>query len=419
MPQAEFAYLIRMFPQTSETFIASEILRVERSGLPLRVYSYRRPVEDVRHEVVRQIQSPVTYLPDPLWKHLPQLLRGAREMWRLEPARARALLLTAFRSSLRDRSVDVWKRWLQGMYLANGLRREGVRHVHAHFAHQATQVAMFASLVSGVPFSFTGHAKDVYTARKRDLRQKVAAASFVLTCTGANVSYLRSVAAREDREKVLLAYHGVDLEKFVPRPAGSIVGDPPLILSVGRLVAKKGYDDLLRSAAMLRDRGRALRLRIVGEGPERINLEKLRAELGLEGIVEFAGSRSQEDLIGIYQEATVFALACRVLDDGDRDGIPNVLMEAMATGLPVVSTDVSGISELIAHDEDGLLVTSRDVRALADAMDSLLDDARLRTRLGGEARRKVERSFDAETCGRQLAERYAVAAGWRAPVGVG
>jgi glycosyltransferase involved in cell wall biosynthesis len=418
MPRAEFAYLIRMFPQTSETFIASEILRVERSGLPLRVFSYRRPPKDVQHEVVRQIRSPITYLPDPLWKHVGSLARGAWQMWRLEQRRARALFLMALKTSLRERSLDVWKRWLQGMYLGNELRREGIRHVHAHFAHQATQVAMFASMASGVPFSFTGHAKDVYTAKQRDLREKIAAASFVVTCTGANVDYLRLVAMA-DAEKVLLAYHGVDLEKFPARTADFDSAGPSAILSVGRLVEKKGFDDLLQSAAMLRDRGRAFQLRIVGEGPERASLERLRRDLGLADIVEFAGSRSQEDLIEIYREATLFALPCRVLDDGDRDGIPNVLVEAMATGLPVISTDISGIPELIDHGKDGLLVQPRNLEALADAIDLLLTDAALRQQLGDEARCKVERSFDADAVARQLATRFAEAAGWRAPVEVG
>ncbi len=214
---------------------------------PLRIYSYRQPVEAVEHGAVRLIRSPVQYLPDPLWKSLGKLLGRASAMRKLEPLRFRKTVAYVGRVSIRDRSIDVWKRLLQALYLAWDLRQEKVAHVHAHFAHQATQVAMLASMLNGISFSFTGHAKDVYTARPRNLKEKVEMAAFAVTCTGANQTYLRSLVAPVDREKIELAYHGVDIEKFSP-DIGSSDSDEaaPLVLSVGRLVAKRGLLTSLR-----------------------------------------------------------------------------------------------------------------------------------------------------------------------------
>lgn len=415
MDKAAFAYLIRMFPQTSETFIANEILRVERTGLPLRIYSYRRPLEDVQHEVVKQIRTPVTYLPDPLWKHLPILLRGAAKTLRKNPARAAKALTFVAKVSVRNRSIDGFKRYLQALYFGNELREQGIRHVHAHFAHQNTQVAMLTSMVSGIPFSFTGHAKDVYTAPHIDLREKLAAASFALTCTGANVDYFQALAAPDDRAKVHLAYHGVDLEKFTPRATAAEPSEVPLILSVGRLVEKKGYPDLLQAAAILRDRGLSFRIQIMGGGPDRKALEALRHSLGLDGIVDMPGSCSQEELVEIYRQADLFALPCQVLENGDRDGIPNVLMEAMATGLPVVSTAVSGIPELVHSGENGLLVPERDAVAFADAIEVLLKDAGLRARYGAAGRATVAASFSSDATAKQLSELFSKAVAMGAP----
>lgn len=392
-----------MFPQTSETFIANEILRVERTGAPVRIYSYRQPVETVEHECVRLIQSPVQYLPDPLWKSLGKLIGQARAMRRLEPARFRKTLAYVGRVSIRDRSLDVWKRLLQALYLAWDLRQENVTHVHAHFAHQATQVAMLASMLSGISFSFTGHAKDVYTARPRNLKEKVEQAAFAVTCTGANQTYLRSLVAPADREKIELAYHGVDIEKFSPEPSRSDADETvPLVLSVGRLVAKKGFTDLIEALAHLRATGVQFRALLVGEGPDRRMLEQRRRAAGLDDILDMPGACSQEALVDVYRRATVFALPCRVLRNGDRDGIPNVLMEAMAMAIPVVSTSISGIPELVSSDENGLLVPERDPVAFSSSLESVIRDPELARRLGAEGRRTVSEKFSSDVTALKL-----------------
>ena len=407
---------MRMFPQTSETFIANEILRVERTGAPVRIYSYRQPVENVEHECVRLIQAPVQYLPDPLWKNLGKLLGRARAMRKLEPSRFRRTLAYVARVSVRDRSVDVWKRFLQGLYLAWDLRQENVAHLHAHFAHQATQVAMLASMLSGISYSFTGHAKDVYTGRPRNLSEKVAHAAFAVTCTNANQTYLRSLVAQKDRDKVELVYHGVDFEKFSPQ-SQSLHGDEgtPVVLSVGRLVAKKGFTDLIEALALLRGRGVEFRALLVGEGPDRRMLEERRRAAGLDEVLQMPGACTQEDLVEIYRSATVFALPCRVLKNGDRDGIPNVLMEAMAMAVPVVSTSISGIPELVRNGKNGLLVPERDSIALSNSIEAVIRDPALARRLGAEARLTVAGDFSSDMAALKISGLFseATAAGRR------
>ena len=410
MPEPAFAYLIRMFPQTSETFIAGEILRIERLGLPLRIYSCRRPVEQVMHESVRSIRSPITYLPDPLWKSLGTILGAMRGLRTADGQRFGRTLRYVLRTSVRNRSLEVWKRFAQAACLAQELRSDGIEHVHAHFAHSATEITMLAGMLTGLPFSFTGHARDIYTAKQADLRAKIAAAEFAVTCTGANRAFLQEIGGRELSDKVMLGYHGVDVEKFARRsvePASEV----PTILSVGRLVDKKGFSDFVDALSILKDRGTPFGAIIVGGGPEKGNLSAQIERLGLTGQVTLLGVVSQEALVGIYKEATVFALACRILDDGDRDGIPNVLMESMATGLPVVTTPISGIPEVVRGGENGLLVPERDPAALASALDLLLHDGELRRRLGDAARATMVAEMSADAMAQKLADLFFKAIG--------
>jgi glycosyltransferase involved in cell wall biosynthesis len=401
-------YVIRMFPQVSETFIANEIVSLERLGVRLRIYSYRRPQEDVQHECVRLIKSPITYLPDPIQAHLSELLLAQVRMARTKPAGYSAALRHVAGASIADRSTGPWKRLLQAGYLAQLLEGSNVERLHAHFAHGSTHVAMIASILSGLPFSFSAHARDIYcNDSPRLLREKIAAADFVVTCTQANQHHLRDMAA-SDGEKIQLGYHGVNVEKF-SRP--SRVGEDdavPVILSVGRLVEKKGFGDLLQACRLMKHRGLTFRCVIIGEGPLRPRLERRVAALGIGDIVSLPGACTQEDLVEHYRHATVLVLACKVLANGDRDGIPNVLLEAMASGLPVVSTSVSGIPELIESGETGLLVRPESRSELAAAIELLIRDRGLRERLATRARAEVEERFDTRERARVLAGMFGI-----------
>jgi glycosyltransferase involved in cell wall biosynthesis len=394
-----------MFPQLSETFIANEILELQRQGVRLRIFSYRRPRAAVLHECVQNIREPVEYLPDPIHRNLGKLLGATPAVYRLDRARYLRTVRYVLGYTARERNPDTWRRLLQAVYLARQVREEGLQHLHAHFAGGATRVTMLTSMLTGIPFSFSAHARDVYTTTPYVLRERMNAADFVVTCTAANQKYLREVLGEESREKVLLGYHGIDLAKFQPKPEPA-TRETPLILSVGRLVRKKGFTDLLTACDILRRNGVSFRCLIVGEGPERERLERKIAELSLADHVSLPGSGSQEEVLAWYHRATVFALPCRVLEDGDRDGIPNVLLEAMAVQLPIVSTAISGIPELIEAEHNGLLLPERDPRALAGALDRLIHDADLRARLGSRARETVAKHFDQSANARKLSEMF-------------
>jgi len=391
--RGELGYIIRMFPQTSETFIANEILGLERLDMPVRIFSYRKPTDGVRHECVRLIQRPVEYLTDPLWQHPVTLLQASSTVYRLYPERYRRAVAHAFGRCLQERRINYLVRLIQAAYLARILTTSSVRHIHAHFARGATEVATLVSMLTNIPFSFTAHAGDIYTAEHDDLMEKITAAQFVVTCTRANQEYLQALVNQDQRHKIRLSYHGVNLDKFDStadvRPA-----QPPLILSAGRLVEKKGFPYLLEACRMLKEKGYEFRCLIVGEGPERAKLEHAVAALGLNGVVGLPGSCSQEELLGFYRQSTAFVLSCVVGRNGDRDGIPNVLLEAMAVGLPVISTPISGIPEVIQDGHNGLLAPQRDVQALASAIGAVLEDMALRERLSSNARSTVVERFD-------------------------
>ncbi len=387
-------YVVRTFPHPTQVFIANEVVALERLGLGIHIFSYRKPEGAVAHERFRQIQAPVTYLPDPLNRNVRRVLHANQALFLQQPARYARTAGYVLGHTLRERNIDTWRRLLQAACLASLARDAGVQRLHAHFADGPARLAMLASMLTGMPYSFTAHARDIYRyPNTRLLREKIAAAESVATCTGANQQYLQALVSRSQRDKIKLAYHGVDLEKFSPgEPTAH--SDVPLILSVGRLVEKKGYPDLLHACRILKDAHRTFRCQIVGEGPERTRLERLIADLDLHDVVSLPGTCSQEDLVEQYRQAAVFVLPCRVLESGDRDGIPNVLVEAMAVGLPVISTAISGIPELVQHERNGLLVEPGDQTALACAIERLLPDSDLRQRFRAAARATTERSFD-------------------------
>jgi len=325
------------------------------------------------------------------------------------------------------------KEFLQAVALADRLLdAPRVRHLHAHFAHGATTVAWLAATIVGLPFSFTAHATDIYRESVNPaglLRRKLAAARFVVTCTEANRAYL---AERAGTTPVYRVYHGlnVDFTDLLASADDHAPARPPTptaclrILSVGRLVPKKGFDVLVAACGLLRERGVPFEATIVGEtgaedaspglsaralpgspAAKRQYADEIRTQiagLGLGECVRLAGALSQADLFAEYQTASVLCLPCRIVSDGDRDGIPNVLAEAMACGLPVVSTAVSGIPELIEHAVTGLLVPPDDLLAVADALQRLRAEPELACRLGRAASAIVRERFDADESARQL-----------------
>jgi glycosyltransferase involved in cell wall biosynthesis len=281
-----------------------------------------------------------------------------------------------------------------------------IQHIHAHFAHDPTLIAQLVHRLTGLPFTFTAHARDLYQIPQAALAERVAAARTVFTCCSANLDYLHKVAPESVWPKIHLIHHGVNLRQFQPVPcavpAERHPQRTPLLLSVGRLVEKKGFLDLLHACAELNARGHCFRCLIYGEGPLADQLTALIAELELAAMVKLMGACPQEAIITMMQQSDIFVLTPYVTADGDRDGVPNVLVEAMACGLPVVATTVGGIPELVTDQHNGLLSAPHDIAAIATNLSTLLESATLRRQLGLAARQTVEQKFDLDAAARQL-----------------
>jgi glycosyltransferase involved in cell wall biosynthesis len=309
-----------------------------------------------------------------------------------------------YRNGMFDWPREIFfEEFLQAGYIANAALESGqIQHFHSHFCHGATTIAMFASRITGIPFSFTAHAKDIYLKELNpgDLLQiKMRRAEFAVTCTGANEEYLKQLAP--EGAIIHRIYHGLDTKLFSVSDQYSAKNKDvkmPMLLSVGRLVEKKGFDYLIKACAILKERGCQFQCQIVGGGDDhfKAKLVRLIKDLGVEDTINLHGAVTQEELRDIFKNATVFALPCLVVDNGDRDGIPNVLVEAMSMRVPVISTDISGIPELIDHDINGLLVPEKNAEAMADAIERLLLNPGLRQQFADAGRNRVCKDFDSQ-----------------------
>lgn len=402
--------VLKGYPRISETFISNEILLLESLGFTVRIVSMRQPRENFRHASVDRIRAEVVYLPEAMLPALPTLLvenfRAAlaapRGYWR-----AARRMLSHFCRSPKSATV---KHLLQaGLLCRQALRPGESAHLHAHFAHSPTSVAVYAGLISGAPVSFTGHAKDVWTQNPARLAEKIGRAAFVVTCTRANAAYLNRLSP--NGTKIFAVYHGIDLGLFGAAGEPAPSGPPFRVLTVARLTAKKGLDTVLDALGLLAGRGLDFSFDLVGEGEERPALAARAERLGIARRVRFHGALPHERVLGLYRQAHVFALGCRVLPNGDRDGVPNVLVEAMAMGVPVAATDVSALPELARHGETALVCPPDDPAALADNIGRLLADAALAARLTGAAREAVAREFDNAANIRRLADIFSRYAG--------
>ena len=383
-PGQAVGYVLSAWPRLSETFILNEVIALEQMGVRLRIFSIKNPKIEPIHAKVAEVRATVTYL---------YISNNRAAAWAANlrcffrrPVRYCRTLLQAL--SYRRRAYV--RRFIQAAHLADILHREPVGHLHAHFANDPALVAMFTHRLTDIPFSFTAHAKDIYVKTPPELlRTEAHQAKAVITCTEYNRKYLVDRVGLSSNGKLHCIYHGLDLSQFQFHwPRLSHPGSPT-ILSVARLVEKKGLNDLIAAADILRSRGRCFQVEIIGEGPLRQSLETQIKQLDLSGHVKLLGSQPHDSVCRAYERASVFALPCIVAADGDRDGIPNVLPEAMACGVPVVATPVSGIPELIESEQQGLLVPPNNPANLADALERLLTQPELCGRLAQAARQRV------------------------------
>lgn len=401
--QPEIAYILRSYPRLSQTFVLHEILALERLGLRLRIFAVVDSHESLAQTEVDRVRAPVHYLAPSHGHGSLATIRDHVALCLKSPRRYSTTLWYLLRHAEMDRGYRAASRFecfSQAVYLlrliSDAERQTPCRigHLHAHFAHDPALIAMLAFMLGGPPFSFTVHARDLYQVRPEAVAARVARAAAVVACCAANVEVLRCIAPTEPPEKFRLVPYGVDLRRFHPAEARETIADVPTIVSVGRFVEKKGFQDLIPALDALKRRGYRFRCYIYGEGDYRDVLQAAIEGHDLAQDVVLAGAVTQQQLIPLLQCADVFALTPCIVADGDRDGMPNVLLEAMACGLPVVSTPIVGIPEVIDHGRNGLLATPRDVPGIADALAALLDDAALRRRLGAEARRTVVERYD-------------------------
>jgi glycosyltransferase involved in cell wall biosynthesis len=402
------AFILKGYPRLSEAFIAQEIAALERRGLDLLIVALRRPTDDRVHPVHREIRAPVSYLPEYL---LREPLRVLRAWWAVRKfstyGAARAQWLGDLR---RDPTPNRIRRFGQALVLAAELPPE-VTRLHAHFLHTPASVARYCAILRGLPWSGSAHAKDIWTTPEWEKREKLGACDWLVTCTRTNRDHLAALAPPG---RVELVYHGVDLARFPAQRVlrgsadGSDSHHPVTVLSVARLVEKKGTDVLLDALARLPS---TLHWRLVhvGGGPLQNAMRERAQKLGIAARITWRGALAQDALLAEYRKADLFALACRIARDGDRDGLPNVLAEAQSQSLACVATRVSAIPELIREDT-GVLVNEADTIAFAAALESLIRDPARRRALGDAGQAKLRAEFALEANVQRLAMKFGLEA---------
>ena len=377
-------YVLKRFPRISETFVAAELIELERQGERVTVFALGRPQEPFEHAFVGELAARVVYLPHRPLRQPVRTVRALVHVWRASP---RGWLRAA--AGVRPPTFAGLRKLLQATVLRVELEREGIDHVHAHFATSAAWLATLVRRMGGPTFSVTAHAKDIYVdGRRRDrLRDKLSDASFVATVSEDNATYLGSLL---EASRPSVVHNSVDLRRLgSPETNGGRQAD--IVLSVARLIEKKGLSDLVAACGILAERGVPLRLELVGDGPLRGELESAAARHAVRA--SFLGALPNEQVLERYRRATVFCLPCIVAQSGDRDGLPTSVLEAMALGLPVVTTSLNGLAEAVIPEQTGLVVRGRDPESLADALERLLGDPALREWLALNARHHVEEHF--------------------------
>ena len=388
-------YVLKRYPRFSETFVVNEILAHEVAGLNLEIFALRPTVDTHFQHAVADVRAAVTYLNS-------NVLRGS-SLW------------DEFRA-YGEQNPRLWKvlqhadgtdalEIHQGIQLARLVETRGIDHLHAHFATSATAVARIASLLTGVPYSITAHAKDIFheDVDDKQLERKFSDASAVVTVSNFNVTDLTRRFPRQAKQ-IIRIYNGLPLAQYPFRDPCDRVKK---IVAVGRLVEKKGFSDLISACSIMQRTGMRIACEIIGEGEFENSLRSQIQQLGLEDSVSLLGALPQREVHRIIQEASIFVAPCITASTGDRDGLPTVILEAMSLGTPCVSTDVTGISEVVRHNETGLIVPERQPAKLAEAIRALLANVDLGVDLARSARQLMQEQFDAFENTNRLREIFA------------
>jgi len=380
------AFLLSQFPETHETFILREFVGMKNAGMDFEIYSLKRCRDAIVHPEAEGFIARTTY---------PSMIGPVSSMQYavcspIKFLKAYGVVLRHILNPLNFLKANVV--FVRSLYFARLMKKNNIGHIHAHWATMPTTSAEIISTLLDIPFSFTAHAWDIFLSKKQDLKKKIKKAQYIITCTRYNRHYVKGNLGKELGEKFIVNYHGLDLEEFQmrkPRPR-----EDNLILGIGRLVEQKGFEYLIKACGILKRKAINFHCVIVGDGPWKQGLGDRVLALGLKDNVTFIGSTSQEQIKDLLNKASVFAAPCVVAKNGDRDGIPNVILEAMASGVPVVATNVSGLPEVIVDNQTGLVAQPKDPMTLAKAIEKVLKKDVCVDRLTANARRLIEREFD-------------------------
>lgn len=396
---SKIGFILKGYPRLSETFIAQEIYLLEQRGFQIDIYSMRGPREKTRHPVHDKIKAKVVYIPEYILESFAEIFWANFAVAFTRPIYL-ALLPQALWKSICQRSRSPIKRFLQAGWLIHreDLGHTQVKHLHSHFVHAPTELTFYLSKITGITFSISAHAKDIYTSTPEEIRERVQASEFLMTCTEFNFHKIRELVGPEHSGKINQVYHGVSLSAFQPQQEPAFEFPQKRLLTIARLVEKKGYEDVFAALKILQEKGLHLHYDIYGDGELKASLIELRDRLGLQEQITLHGAVSQPIVLKAYQEGGVFILASRETESGDRDGIPNSMAEAMSMAMPVLATNVSGIPEILENNLSGILVQQRSPAEIARGLERLFSEKGLAAKLGIEARKKVTRVFDADRC---------------------
>lgn len=390
-------YVLKRYPRFSETFVVNEILAHEREGVKIDIFALGPVMETHFQDAISQVRAPVTRIVDKQ--------RNTETLW--------ATFQRAF-AELPDFAEKLAKakgtihELAQSVLLAFEIQERGIQHLHAHFGTQATTVARQAAIFANITYTFTAHAKDIYYQYEEstELDEKMRDAFATVTVSDYNLAYLKEQYG-DDAKKAVRIYNGMDLRKF---PYNEFTSREPHILAVGRLVAKKGFGVLLDAIALLKKQNVAMRCTLVGDGALRDELRAQIETLGIGDVVTMVGPMPQPDIIEMMKTANMVVAPCVISEDGDRDGLPTVLLESMALGTPVISTQVAGIPELVIDGDTGLCVAPQNPQVFAEAMARLLNDQELCRKLSQNGRALIEREYDEDLNAAQLRKLFEAAA---------
>jgi Glycosyltransferase len=397
-------YLYSRYPVLSQTFCDAEMLALERLGFELEIGSIYPPLTSLRHEHIACLRAPIHYAPPQEILKISEKNAKTDGKWPHD--------LVDLHERKYGASAKAEQRARNALYFADRFKRRGVDHVHVHFANRAAHTAMFLKEISGIPFSITAHGQDFMKDLGNDdlLREICAAAEFVAAETDYSRDLLRQ-RCPDSAAKIQRVYNGMDLERFPALHYEMSGNTAPRIISIGRLVAFKGFEYLIDACADLARRGLEFTCEIIGDGPLRGDLEARIRKLNLSGRVHLLGSLSQGAVLERLRAADIFALASVMDAQGASDVFPTVIIEAMAAARPVVSTRLAGIPESVVDGETGLLVPPEDPTALADALRRLIEDAKLRLHYGRAGRARIEQHFRIEHTVAPLIELFEKASG--------